>query len=328
MKTSVALCTYNGEQYIEEQLLSIIEQTHPVDEIVICDDGSNDETLHLVEQIKQKNTTIIRIYQNQPGLGVCENFKKAASLCTGDIIFFADQDDVWRTDKVETIIVFFSNQPDTSVVFTDALLIDSDSIHHDYYGTLFGMTFHQQERRMFNAGLYLESFLNRNHATGATMAVRKEFLDHHAPFDLCMGNILHDYAIALKAAEVGELAVLSLPLIEYRRHNTQQTGFDLPQKEDPSIWYHYYDHLRELWPSGEVTPILKHFTANHAQERIKYINTRNRNLHRLTAPFLIPLSLPTYRRMYGHKWHRVMRYDISQCIRYTFLRLTHRLPEQ
>lgn len=63
-------------------------------------------------------------------------------------------------------------------------------------------------------------------------------------------------------------------------------------------------------------------------ERIIYIQTRNRNLLRIAAPSLIPLSLPAYHRMHGCKWFSIMRYDISQCLRFSSLRLTRRLPER
>ena len=59
---SVALCTYNGERYIREQLESILNQTMPVDEIVVCDDGSTDNTLHIIESIRDGSHTDIRIY--------------------------------------------------------------------------------------------------------------------------------------------------------------------------------------------------------------------------------------------------------------------------
>lgn len=81
MKISVALCTYNGSKYIEEQLRSILNQTMQVDEIVICDDGSRDDTIQIIEEVKKEALTDIRIYRNETNLGVCANFQKAVDLC-------------------------------------------------------------------------------------------------------------------------------------------------------------------------------------------------------------------------------------------------------
>ena len=77
---SVALCTYNGEKYIREQIESIINQTMLVDEIVVCDDGSTDDTLNVIKQINAETPVNIRIYQNETNLGVCANFQKAVKL--------------------------------------------------------------------------------------------------------------------------------------------------------------------------------------------------------------------------------------------------------
>ena len=326
MTLSVALCTYNGEGYIEEQLLSILGQTLPVDEVVVCDDGSSDGTIGILEKMQIDGK--IKLHRNEKSLGVVENFKKAASLCNGDIVFFADQDDRWHSDKVSTTMDYLDRHPNIEVVFTDALIIDSAGEHLPAYGNLFQMTFQQEEQRMYFAGLELESFLARNHATGATMAVRKRFLDKAEPFNLCTKQILHDYALALRAAELGVLGVIKKPLIDYRRHDKGQTVFEIPVEGKASKWHTYYDHLRELWPNGEIEKIQHFLTAAHSQQRIAYIATRNMNLHNFLTPVLLPFRLRTYHRLYGRNWLRVMRYDISLCIRYSFLRLTLRHPEK
>ena len=84
---SVAMTSYNGEKYIEEQIESILNQTVKIDEIIIVDDGSIDGTIDL---IKKYDVTLV---QNEKNIGYKENFKKAMSLCHGDIIFLCDQDD-------------------------------------------------------------------------------------------------------------------------------------------------------------------------------------------------------------------------------------------
>lgn len=124
MKTSVAMCTYNGAKYIREQLDSILNQSHLVDEIVICDDGSIDETIEIIKRIKRNTAIPISIYINEPHLGVNLNFEKAIKLCQGDIIFLSDQDDIWEENKVDTIIGYFSTHEDKNVVFGDAVLIN------------------------------------------------------------------------------------------------------------------------------------------------------------------------------------------------------------
>ncbi|WP_304409720.1 glycosyltransferase, partial [Faecalibaculum rodentium] len=100
---SVAMAVYNGANYIEEQLDSILNQSRAVDEIVIVDDGSSDGSRDILLRFKQKYP-IIRLFFNENNLGYLKNFTKAASLTRGDIIFFCDQDDCWYQNKVETMI--------------------------------------------------------------------------------------------------------------------------------------------------------------------------------------------------------------------------------
>ena len=324
---SVALCSYNGEKYIERQLLSILQQTLPVDEVVVCDDGSSDSTITLVEQIRKNNPDKIRVYKNEIPLGVCENFRKATNLCRGDIIFLSDQDDVWHPDKVAIITKYLKKHPSISAVFTDALFIDANGNHEDHYGNLFRMSFHREEQRMFNAGLQLETLLRRNHATGATMAVRATFLHTYHPFDFCTEAFLHDHAIAVKAAEESTLGVIYKPLIDYRRHENQQTGFYLPSKQDGDNWYCYYDHLREYWPAPEHLKTILPIISDLSKERVEYITARNHLLHQFTAPLTILRSHKKYQHLYGKSYRRIIYYDIFQSIRYSILRLFRRTPK-
>src|SRR5688572_22956866 len=96
MTVSVALCTYNGANFIGEQLQSICSQTMSPNEIVICDDASTDKTISCIREIKNNYPAIDwKIVKNTSNLGYVKNFEQAISLASGDIIFLSDQDDVW-----------------------------------------------------------------------------------------------------------------------------------------------------------------------------------------------------------------------------------------
>lgn len=105
MKVSVAMATYNGGKYIEEQLDSIMRQTRKVDEVVICDDCSKDDTVKIVNEYIQKNKLQDewKIERNKKNLGYGSNFIQAVTKTTGDIIFFCDQDDIWVDDRVQVM---------------------------------------------------------------------------------------------------------------------------------------------------------------------------------------------------------------------------------
>ena len=104
---SVVLALYNGEKYIKEQLVSIINQTKPVQEIVICDDCSTDKSIDIVQELKEMTLGIsFKIIQNKKNLGYIRNFHEGISASKGDFIFLADQDDIWMPDKVEVMLRF------------------------------------------------------------------------------------------------------------------------------------------------------------------------------------------------------------------------------
>src|SRR5674476_13034 len=94
---SVCLTTYNGEEYILEQIQSILCQIGNDDEVIISDDGSTDHTLKILN--KQEDHRI-KIYHNNNSKGIISNIENALTYAKGDIIFLADQDDVWLPNKV------------------------------------------------------------------------------------------------------------------------------------------------------------------------------------------------------------------------------------
>ena len=100
---SIAIATYNGEKFIKEQLDSIFNQTILPDEIVICDDNSNDNTLNIVNEYKDRNIPLV-IVKNKINQGYKKNFYNAIKKCRGDFIFLCDQDDIWKNDKLESMI--------------------------------------------------------------------------------------------------------------------------------------------------------------------------------------------------------------------------------
>lgn len=125
-RVSVALCTYNGAPFIAAQLESILRQTRPPDEVIVCDDGSADETLSIVGKIAARHPSRVRVVQNPRRLGVIKNFESAIAQATGEIIFLSDQDDVWLKDRIARMLIPFAASSETTLVYCDARLVDQD----------------------------------------------------------------------------------------------------------------------------------------------------------------------------------------------------------
>lgn len=215
---SVALCTFNGEKYIEEQLDSIVNQTRPVDEIIISDDCSNDSTKELIDGYVKSCHIPIFYYENKINCGVTKNFENALSKCKGDIIFLSDQDDIWEKNKVEKMVAIFENNADCKLVFTDAVLIDSDGNKLNYsLWDRVGI----KPQEAYN----VKDFLGKRFVTGATVAFRHDILDKALPIPECW---IHDAWLAINASiEPGAIIAYKEKLIKYRQHESNVIGAEV-----------------------------------------------------------------------------------------------------
>lgn len=220
MIISIALCTYNGAQYLQEQLESIAQQTRLPDEMVVCDDRSQDNTVDTVDSFASRVPFLVRLINNKQNIGSTKNFEHCIELCTGDIIVLSDQDDVWQHDKLERIEEIFSNEAHKGAVFTDAKIVDEQL--NPLRNTLWeSMEFTKSEQKRFAKGKAVEVLVKHNVVTGATMAFRSEFKDLILPIPAIW---VHDGWIALLVAYVSDLAMIPEPLILYRQHPQQQVG--------------------------------------------------------------------------------------------------------
>jgi len=129
MIISIAMATYNGSRFIDEQLDSFADQTLLPDELVITDDGSSDETLDIAERFAGTAPFPVRVHRNPAQLGYSRNFEAAVARCKGDIIFLSDQDDVWFPDKLETVCAEFDKDDRTMAVVNGQIITDGELKH-------------------------------------------------------------------------------------------------------------------------------------------------------------------------------------------------------
>lgn len=318
---SVALCTYNGARYIREQIESILNQTMPVDEIVVCDDGSSDDTISIIQQTQLSSTkTTVRLYQNESSLGVANNFQKAVNLCNGDIIFLSDQDDVWNPEKTMTIVDWFTKNPTKTVVITDASLINSFGAGlSSQQNTLFKNTYNHIEQKLFESGKQLESFLFENHATGATMAIRRIFFEKYSFSDKCNDEILHDYVISLQAIQDGCLGIIKKKLISYRIHNHQTCGL-VHNKISPKYQWNQIYKIRT-----SIIPLLR---TNEAKESALFIIYRLRQTCRPLGCIRMLFHLKSYYHYYNIVALSVFMKDIRDWCKILLFQLSHVINHQ
>ena len=224
MKISVALCTYNGEKYIAEQLCSIFcQDEYFIDEIQIGDDGSTDHTIDIIQEFQAKYGKI-HLTVNDERLGPVKNFERTIMRCQGDYICLSDQDDVWHPDKLKVLIPILENDNTIQACFTNASLIDGEGEPID--GCLwqaFGAK--RNEECLLTTDRILEFILRfGNVVTGATLVLKSACRDKILPFYHRYGYEYHDWMIASQLAMNKEIYPVDQELISYRIHEKQQAG--------------------------------------------------------------------------------------------------------
>jgi len=221
---SVALCTYNGERYLPEQLASIANQTVLPNEMVVVDDGSSDGSVALVSQWATSVPFTVYIHQNTSNLGSTKSFEKAMSLCTGDVIVLSDQDDAWRNDRLAQTAAWLVNNPAMEAVFCNADLIDefSKPVGQRIWELV---QFGPESQEKWRQGLGHELLFSGYIVTGATMAIRRSALPALVPFPTHVQYLIHDAWLSLVLALKGTIGFIDEPLVFYRQHSRQQVGF-------------------------------------------------------------------------------------------------------
>lgn len=216
---SVAMCTYNGERFLAQQLASITSQTRLPDELVVCDDQSTDRTVAIVREFAATASFPVRLFVNEHNLGYTANFAQAIQLCVGDLIALSDQDDLWCPNRLERSEYELVAHPEAGLVFSDADLIDE-------HGRTSGETLWQRlgfvgrRKRDLLAGRY-EVLAKHRFVTGATVMLRAGLRDRFLPI---AAGWVHDEWIAMIAAAFSDLRPIDQPLIRYRIHGSQQVG--------------------------------------------------------------------------------------------------------
>ena len=310
MRTSIALCTYNGEKYLHEQLVSILDQTKKVDEIIVCDDCSKDKTRAILLEYKIKYPVLFTIINNESNLGYLRNFEKAISMCSADIIFLADQDDIWEKNKVETLTAYFENNKNKEVVFTNAILFGNDKLTGTKLWDV--LQFDKAKQNIINNSPDCIEWLwhNGTVATGATMALRNK--QKYLSIKKFKGY-KHDGFIALMAAGSGQLGCINDCLIRYRQHPDQALGVRdklLPvatlNKKTPldklkyifKLQRHYLSELKseeEFFRSIylQTNSLFCKRKVQSLQKRISYYNLR--------VPLIVPYIFGYYKDAGGYR---------------------------
>ncbi|MBD2092821.1 glycosyltransferase family 2 protein [Microcoleus sp. FACHB-1515] len=223
-KVSIALCTYNGASYIIEQLQSFEQQTRLPDEIVICDDCSQDNTVERIQAFAKTAKIPIHLHRNDKNLGYSQNFCQTISLTSGDIIFLSDQDDVWHESKVDKFLQAFERN-DAIAVLSDAHLVDEKL--KSLGQTLWQLnSFDRSAQAFMLSPEGFELTLQRGNIwCGSSMALRRSIAEIGLPVPI---GCPHDLWFGMIAVALGKASLVPEPLNDYRQHQQQASGQKKP----------------------------------------------------------------------------------------------------
>lgn len=272
MKISIAMATYNGMKYLKEQLESLVQQTRLPDEIVIVDDCSTDATYHFICTFSEKYPDIEwKISRNDKNVGFIKNFRKAISFCNGDLIFLADQDDVWLPEKIKKMEQILENNKTINVLGTSLRFIDRN-------GNENGRKYVPYNKKDVARGEICEipwsNILEKNFFPGCTLAIRRKIAQMYLEMDEM--NIPHDWLICLIASTINGLFWINRSLIKYRIHENNTLG--LEQAKGNMFSYIRYqinnwrDYLSGLFVRAEVLAQLDY--SNLYKKDIEWIRKR------------------------------------------------------
>jgi glycosyltransferase involved in cell wall biosynthesis len=224
-KTSIVLCTYNGEEFIEEQLNSIAIQTLSPLELIVSDDGSTDETLSIVNRFSDNVNFPVKIINNPVNLGFTMNFISALVHAKGEFVSLCDQDDIWMPKKLQTCQDVLVNNSGTAMVIHSGQIVDRSGVRQNRrYPDIARDTTYEKLAPPFHGGMVPGfALMFRRTVSDALWAAwpHELYREAYARY----GNLLgHDVLLCAVARSIGCIYTISDALVNYRIHGGNVTA--------------------------------------------------------------------------------------------------------
>ena len=326
---SIAVTTFNGDQYLRRQLDSLLGQDYPNIEIVVADDCSSDNTIAILAEYDTNDN--FRWYQNETNLGYIKNFENVIRRCRGEYIALCDQDDVWYSNKVSKTYTSLI-QDDALLAYCDADLIASDDEH-------IGMNLLSHSSIGPIKGGDYEKFYFLNTVNGCTSLISKELYEMAVPFP---SDVPHDWWLAYCAAFEGRLSYLPCRLMGYRMHDNNTVGISYRIKKKYflkyiqrkfSVYNRRFIINKLTRPTRWTNECLQHFYRFREFElsRNKNVDILNMLIEWGTAKVESRPGLAQYRTFFEHNGGRLgvrVRSVLFASLRYELFRAKLKLAYQ
>jgi glycosyltransferase involved in cell wall biosynthesis len=233
---SVVMVTHNGAAYVQEQLQTVLAQTLQNFELIILDNASDDGTYAILQNFAQQNKNI-KLYHNEINTGANKGFEQAMLLASGEYIAPCDQDDVWETNKLETMISFMEEQ--TLFAFSRPGQFRNGNFEQRTYPASYLYRDVTDERQL----------IFHTPVSGHACMFKKDLLQLCLPFP---ADVYYDWWISINAVSVSILKYVPHTLTWQRVHggNASLQTYKLPKKEQQqklrmerlTLLEHYFSH--------------------------------------------------------------------------------------
>lgn len=219
-RITICMCTYNGELYIHEQLNSLAAQTLLPGRLVVFDDRSSDRTVDILREFAGHAPFPVEIEINSENLGPALNFSQISRIENAEYVFFCDQDDVWRPEKISTEMASMKALEDRHGADVPLLVhSDLETVDRDLNPIASSFMTSQGYRHAEDP---LRVLIVQNFVTGCTVVVNRPAMKIATPVPA--DAIMHDWWLAVVVAACGHIGFVPEPLIRYRQHDTNKIG--------------------------------------------------------------------------------------------------------
>lgn len=214
----ILIATYNGEKYLEEQILSLINQTYQDIQILIRDDGSTDNTKQIIKKLCKRYSKKIVLIEDDYQCGSAQsNFMQLLNYATSDYVMFCDQDDYWFPEKVHVTLKAMKKQEERRkepiLVYSEYQIVDAN---------LIPLKENRKNNQIYNAKLDINHLLVQNYVTGCTIMINKALYKNTLEYKKEI--LMHDWWLAIYAAAFGKIEHVDTVLMYYRQHGNNCVG--------------------------------------------------------------------------------------------------------
>jgi len=322
MKTrvGVVLAVYNGEDFLRQQLESIVLQSYQDWSLYVRDDCSNDDSQAIVKHLSKVDERVHLLTDVKGNMGVCGNFSslaEAEELVSYPYLAFSDQDDVWQFDKLRAQLDAMRKMeaefPET------ALLVHSDMEVVDTFLKMIAPSF-MSYQGIHHEDKPLAVLLVQNFVTGCTVLVNRKLLDIALPIP--KEALMHDWWLALCAASCGRVEYIDRPLVKYRQHGFNEVG----AKSIRGFLNPFRTNWWKHWLKGRNNLLQSIAQARILAERLKEHDPENKNL-KMIAAYASLSTLPWWRRIKQIKKHHIhCQSKLRHCLMISRLLMLPRQP--